>query len=350
MTLAAAPPPLLSHTLRESQENAARVFARPEWVLRLRRLLLAGRPLDEVERETSRVWARFAPTATMLETSVLQRHETAADGATKLLVGLRDGNAVETVVLPSTRGVSVCLSSQVGCPVGCTFCASGAAGLRRNLEAHEIVEQVVHARRVRPDVDRLVVMGIGEPLLNSANLFRALDILIEESGIGPRRMIVSTVGTQNAIRRLGAYGRKVTLALSLHAADDELRGRLIPSMKGTRVADLMADVDWYIRTTGRKAMAEYTLLKGINDSREHAIRVGQLLKGRETYLNVIPYNPVAGAPYEGVTRDEAMSFTAIVREHGAFALVRKTMGGEEYAACGQLRATSWAKGETESKS
>lgn len=346
----AAPSPLLARTLSEAQEHGVRVFARPEWVLRLRRLLLAGRDLAEMQRETARVWARFAPTVTMLETTVLQQHDTAADGATKLLVGLRDGNAVETVVLPSPRGVSVCLSSQVGCPVGCTFCASGAAGLRRNLDAHEIVEQVVHARRVRPDVDRLVVMGIGEPLLNSANLFRALDILIEESGIGPRRMIVSTVGTQNAIRRLGAYGRKVTLALSLHAPDDELRGQLIPSMKGTRVADLMEDVDWYIKTTGRKAMAEYTLLKGVNDSRDHAIRVGQLLKGRETYLNVIPYNPVPGAPYEGVSRADAMRFTAIVREHGAFALVRKTMGGEEYAACGQLRATSWSKDRAENES
>ncbi|MBK6939216.1 MAG: 23S rRNA (adenine(2503)-C(2))-methyltransferase RlmN [Planctomycetes bacterium] len=350
MTTDVSAPPLLAKTLRESQELAARVFARPEWVLRLRRLLLAGRDLEEVERETSRVWARFAPTMTVLETKVLQQHDTAADGATKLLVGLRDGNAVETVVLPSPRGVSVCLSTQVGCPVGCTFCASGAAGLKRNLDAHEIVEQVVHARRVRPDIDRLVVMGIGEPLLNSANLFRALDILIEESGIGPRRMIVSTVGTQNAIRRLGAYGRKVTLALSLHAPDDELRARLIPSMKGTRVAELMDDVDWYIKTTGRKAMAEYTLLKGVNDSQDHAIAVGQLLKGRETYLNVIPYNAVAGAPYEGVTRDEAMRFTALVRANGAFALVRKTMGGEEYAACGQLRAASWAKGEMPPKS
>lgn len=348
MTTDVIRPPLLSRTLAESQEDAARVFVRPEWVLRVRRLLLAGRDLGEVERETSRVWARFAPTATVLETKVLQQHDTAADGATKLLVGLRDGNAVETVVLPSPRGVSVCLSTQVGCPVGCTFCASGAAGLKRNLDAHEIVEQVVHARRVRPDVDRLVVMGIGEPLLNSANLFRALDVLIEESGIGPRRMIVSTVGTQNAIRRLGAYGRKVTLALSLHAPDDELRARLIPSMKGTRVSDLMDDVDWYIQTTGRKAMAEYTLLKGINDSPEHAVRVGRLLQGRETYLNVIPYNPVPGAPYEGVSRDEAMRFTAIVRQNGAFALVRKTMGGEEYAACGQLRATSWAKSEPKS--
>lgn len=350
MTTEVSAPPLLAKTLRESQELAARVFARPEWVLRLRRLLLAGRDLAEVERETSRVWARFAPTMTVLETKVLQQHDTAADGATKLLVGLRDGNAVETVVLPSPRGVSVCLSTQVGCPVGCTFCASGAAGLKRNLDAHEIVEQVVHARRVRPDIDRLVVMGIGEPLLNSANLFRALDVLIEESGIGPRRMIVSTVGTQNAIRRLGAYGRKVTLALSLHAPDDELRGRLIPSMKGTRVAELMDDVDWYIKTTGRKAMAEYTLLKGVNDSPDHAIRVGQLLKGRETYLNVIPYNAVAGAPYEGVTREEAMRFTALVRANGAFALVRKTMGGEEYAACGQLRAASWGASEARPKS
>jgi 23S rRNA (adenine2503-C2)-methyltransferase len=222
--------------------------------------------------------------------------------------------------------------------VGCRFCASGRDGLVRNLEAHEIVEQIVHARRVEPRIDRLVVMGIGEPLLNAERLFAALDVLRTEGAIGPRRMIVSTVGARGAIRRLGAWGPRVTVALSLHAPTDELRARLIPSLAGERVADLIADLEWYIRRTGRKALAQYTLLRGVNDSLEHAQATGALLRGKPVYLQVIPYNPVAGAPFETVPVEAAMRVTAETRRAGAFATVRRTLGAEAYAACGQLRA------------
>ncbi len=312
------------------------------YLQRARALLLAGRSLDDMAATAHRVHSRLVAAGPLVESRVESAKTTANDGATKLLIRLADGNAIETVVLPSPRGVSVCVSSQVGCPVGCRFCASGIGGLVRNLETHEIVEQIVHARRANPGVDRLVVMGIGEPMLNSERLFAALEILREEGAIGPRHMIVSTVGASGAIRRLGAWGRKVTLALSLHAPDDELRARLIPSMKHARVIDLLDDVLWYTQLTKRKAIAEYPLLAGVNDSEDHARRTGALLKGRDTYLNVIPYNPVAGAPFQRVTHEHARQFVEWVRAGGAFATVRKTMGAEEFAACGQLRASAAA--------
>lgn len=330
--------PLFSERAHATAARASALGFRPEWLARLRLLLLQGRAPSDLSDGTGRAFRDWAAAAPLLETTLAEVKTTATDGASKLLIRLRDGNAVETVVLPTGRGVSVCLSSQVGCAVGCRFCASGQAGLVRNLDGHEIAEQIVHARRVRPDVDRLVVMGIGEPMMNAANLFHALDVLREEGGIGPRRVIVSTVGTHNAIRRLGEYGYKVTLALSLHAPDDALRAELIPSMKHVRIADLLDDCDWYIRTTGRKGLAEYTLLAGVNDSDEHARRVGELLRDRQMYLNVIPYNPVAGAGFGPVSAERARHFVDVVREHGSFATVRKTMGAAEYAACGQLRA------------
>ncbi|MBI4879589.1 MAG: 23S rRNA (adenine(2503)-C(2))-methyltransferase RlmN [Planctomycetes bacterium] len=324
-------------TLAEAAAEAGLRGVRAEWLRRFRHLLLAGRPLDGLRREMPRQWERAFASRRLLETELLARTP-AGDGSTKLLIGLRDGHAIESVVLRTGHGVSVCLSSQVGCPIGCCFCASGRDGLVRNLEAHEIVEQVVHARRVDPEVDRLVVMGIGEPLLNAERLLRALDILREESGIGPRRMVVSTIGVKGGIERLAAWGRKVSLALSLHAPDDELRGRLIPALATARVADLIGEVEAFAARTRNKAIAAYTLLRGVNDRDEHARATGELLRGRGVYLNVIPYNRVEGAPFEPVSAEHARRFVDIVRRHGAFATVRKTMGSGELAACGQLRA------------
>ena len=342
-SLSSASPPAARSQFRLSLEEAAAIGQRhgirPDWMRRLRHLLLAGRSIAALERETPRVFARSAPLFPLLETRLL-RQQKVQDGAVKLLIGLVDGNAVETVVLPTSRGVSVCLSSQVGCPVGCTFCASGRSGLERNLETHEIVEQLVHARRVCPEVDRLVMMGIGEPLLNTEALFPALDQIRFEGKIGPRRMIVSTVGTKGAIGRLSAWGAPATLAVSLHAPDDELRARLIPSLARSRIDRLLQETDEYIRLTGRKALAEYTLIRSVNDSDEQAKAVGNLLRGREIYLNVIPYNRVPGAPYEPVSAERAWDFVEVVRANGAFGTVRKTMGSESNAACGQLRAST----------
>jgi 23S rRNA (adenine2503-C2)-methyltransferase len=308
-------------------------------VARVRRLLLLGRDEAAIRAERPRAVRRLEAQGPLLDTTVLSRAD-AADGAVKLLVGLADGRAVETVVLPTPRGVSVCISAQVGCPVGCLFCASGAAGLERNLAPHEIVEQLVHARRVNGAVDRMVVMGIGEPLLNAPALFAALDVFRSEGGIGPRRVVVSTVGVPGGIRKLGAYGRRVSLALSLHAPDDALRARLVPGSRAP-IAALLADAEWYLQRTRNKAIAAYTLLAGVNDSDEHARRTGALLAGRQIYLNCIPWNPVPGAGFEPVPLERARRFTAIVRRHGAFATVRRTLGALEHAACGQLRPASF---------
>jgi len=308
-------------------------------VRRLRALLLCGRDQERVRRDAPGVWRRLGGSRALVETTELKR-TASPDGAIKLLVGLVDGKAVETVILPTARGVSVCLSTQVGCPIGCLFCASGQRGLDRNLEAHEIVEQVVHARRARPDIDRMVIMGIGEPLLNCPSLFPALETIWREGGIGPRRTVVSTVGVRGGIPRLAARGRRISLAVSLHAPDDDLRRRLIPGVAALPIRELLEDVDGYVRATRNKVVAAYTLLGGVNDADELARRTGRLLAGRQIYLNCIPYNPVRGAPFEPVSDERAMHFTAIVRASGAFATVRRTLGGLQHAACGQLRAAS----------
>ena len=284
-----------------------------------------------------RFWLAGRDVDLPMTTRVVERNES-KDGCVKLAIGLADGNVVETVVLPSPRGVSVCLSSQVGCAVGCRFCASGQAGLTRNLTTEEIVEQLVAARRENPGVDRLVVMGIGEPMMNAENLLAALEVIRVEGKIGPRRMVVSTVGARGAIRRLATWGRRVSLALSLHAPDDELRAELIPSLAGTSIAELVEDATWYAGHTRTRVLAEYTLLAGVNDSDDHARRMGERLKGRPIYLNVIPYNAVAGAPFERPDAARARRFMVLVRESGAFSTVRETMGATEVAACGQLRA------------
>lgn len=335
--MAESRPPQFSLSLAEARAEGEAQGIDGSWIARIRALLLLGRSPDELRERAGRVLSRAAGLRPFLQTTLLEQRQV-GDGAVKLLVGLADGNAVETVVLPTPRGVSVCLSTQVGCPIGCRFCASGRDGLLRNLESHEIVEQLVHARAVRPDLERLVVMGIGEPLLNERGLFPALHRIRDEAGIGPRRMLVSTVGARGSIRRLGRLGLPVSLALSLHAPDDALRARLIPSLKDERVEDLIRDVEWYIGRTRNKALAETTLLAGVNDSDELARRTGRLLRGRQIYLNVIPYNPIEGLEFEPVSVERARRFVEIVRQNGAFATVRKTMGREAAAACGQLRA------------
>lgn len=251
---------------------------------------------------------------------------------------MADGAIVETVVLRTPRGVSVCLSTQVGCPIACVFCASGRDGLLRSLLAHEIVEQVVWARRTDPRVDRLVVMGIGEPLLNASALFAALDVVRDEGGIGARRMVVSTVGVRGGIDRLLAWGRRVNLALSLHAPDDEIRRRLVPTQGGRTVEGLVAEAERFARATRNKAIVEYVLVRGVNDGEEHARALGRLLRGRPLYANLIDMNPVEGCSLSGPGRQRARRFAEIVRRSGAFATVRDTLGAPEVAACGQLRA------------
>jgi 23S rRNA (adenine2503-C2)-methyltransferase len=260
----------------------------------------------------------------------------------KYLWRLRDGKAVESVLILSEDRRTVCVSSQVGCAARCAFCASGQNGLIRDLSGGEIVEQVVRihgllaARGER--VSHVVFMGMGEPLHNREAVFRAIRYLTDPElmGLSRRRITVSTVGVVEGIRELAESGLDVNLALSLHAPDQELRRRLIPYARQVELEPLMEAVAAYSERTGRNMTYEYTLMAGVNDQPEHATALAALLEGQQCSVNCIPYNPVPGRQLERPSRAAVSQFMRTLRGHGIVATCRITKGDDIAAACGQL--------------
>lgn len=266
---------------------------------------------------------------------------------TKLLLQMGDGTLIETVLMqypePNAHPRStVCVSTQAGCAMGCVFCATGQMGFERNLKAEEVVAQVVHfARLLRQrgqHVTNVVFMGMGEPLANYAETIRAIRILTHPRalGLGQRSITVSTVGIIHAIDRLADEGLQVGLAISLHAADEELRRRLVPTAGPHSVADLVSAARRYFKKTGRRVTFEYALIAGLNDSPDQARELAARLKGSGTHVNLIPVNPTAGG-YQRPPRSRVLEFERILREAGVNATVRIEKGTEISAACGQLR-------------
>ena len=278
-----------------------------------------------------------------------------ADGGdtVKYLVGLADGATVETVFMRYEDGRrSVCLSTQVGCGMGCTFCATGLAGLTRNLTTAEIVDQVLLVERAQGErVTNVVFMGMGEPLANYEATLRALRCLNAPwgLGIGMRHLTVSTVGLVPQIRRLAQERLQLTLAVSLHAPDDALRTRLVPINARWPLADLLAASADYVRTAGRRVSFEYVLLEGVNDRREQAAELGERLAGAARaieatpaaswHVNLIPWNPVYGMQYRRPARARVDAFVHELERRGVPATARLERGVEIDAACGQLQRT-----------
>jgi len=247
----------------------------------------------------------------------------------------------EAVMIPSGDRRTACLSSQVGCPVGCRFCASGLGGLEGNLSAGQIIEQALHLTAL-PEVGRLtnvVFMGMGEPLANFAAVTRAIRILNAPwgLGIGARRITISTVGLPAAIRRLVDFELPVTLALSLHAPNDELRRSLIPWAEHSTIEEFVDACDAYFRSTGREITLEYILLRRVNDRPEHARELAEVAGRLRANVNLIRYNEVAGLPFERPASDDVLRFQKILREHRRNAHIRASRGRDIAAACGQLR-------------
>ena len=275
-------------------------------------------------------------------TATIATHRRADDGTEKLLLELHDGQRIECVLLRDGERRTVCISSQVGCAMGCVFCASGLDGVIRNLSTGEILEQLLRLARLLPADERIshiVVMGMGEPL---ANLDRLLPALAEAEhpdglGISPRRITISTVGLPPAIDRLTAANPGYHLAVSLHAADDPLRTRLVPVNKAIGLDAVLAAADRYWEASGRRLTFEYVLLGGVNDSPDDAARLVRLLGGRAALLNVIPYNPVAGLPWQEPTTAARERFLAVLQEAGVNVQIRRRKGARIDAACGQLR-------------
>ena len=268
----------------------------------------------------------------------------APDGTTKLLIEMpaqdkRKAAAIETVHIPSLRsgrGAALCVSSQVGCPVSCPYCASGRSGLERNLSRAEILEEFVRGLGVGP-LGRVVVMGIGEPLLNFTELRAALDVVNDEMNIGARKITVSTVGFPERLAAIARDKPRFQLAISLHSPFDEERGRLVPAMKDVPVIDVLRAGDDWFQQTGREITYEYVLLGGDNDTMEHAEALARLLKKRRATVNLIPYNPVPGDRFMRPETSRVQAFADALAHNGVVATVRWSRGLDADAACGQLR-------------
>jgi 23S rRNA (adenine2503-C2)-methyltransferase len=268
----------------------------------------------------------------------LQAH----DGTRKLLLKMWDGEDIECVMIPDHDRRTACISTQVGCGMGCVFCASGLNGVMRNLEPGEILEQLVLLRNLLPPEERLshiVVMGMGEPLANLDNLLIALEDATAKDGlgIGARHVTISTVGLPVKIRRLAESGKQYSLAVSLHAPNEELRNKIVPTNDKTGLQNILQAADDYFKRTGRQVTYEYVVLRDINDRPLEADQLSTLLKGRGAHINLIPFNEVDGLPYRRPTDERLNRFVEILRENGMFVHVRKRKGSEISAACGQLR-------------
>ena len=276
----------------------------------------------------------------------------AADGTTKLLLGFPGGGAVETVLMPTHRPDRTmgCVSSQIGCAMGCDFCASTRRGLERNLSAGEIVEQFLHLRREAAVLGRrltsLVFMGMGEPMHNLDNVLQAIVRIADPDlgGLGWRQVTVSTVGVVPGIDRLADADLNVHLAVSLHAPDDETRSRIVPANRRYPVAEVVAAARRFHDRTGRIPTIEYCLLAGVNDSDAQATALAGVLGGLRAHVNLIPYNPagpgLSGAVYRRPAAERVKRFLCLLRDAKVVAHVRQTRGDDVNAACGQLRETA----------
>jgi 23S rRNA (adenine2503-C2)-methyltransferase len=280
--------------------------------------------------------ADFMPLATLVA-----RHARASDDTHKLLLRLTDGRLIECVLIQEDGRRTACISTQVGCGMGCVFCASGLGGVERNLTSGEILEQLIRLRNLPAParLTHIVVMGMGEPLANLDNLLSALEVATAKDGLGlsARHITISTVGLPVKMRRLADLGKQYHLAVSLHAADDELRTRIVPTNDKTGIDEILDAADYFFAKTGRQVTYEYVLLGGLNDQSAQARELACRLRGRHAHVNLIPYNDVAGLPYRRPSQEALDLFLHVLRDAGLSVHVRKRKGSEIDAACGQLR-------------
>ena len=286
----------------------------------------------------------LAAAGTGIGRSALLHRSDARDGTTKLLLATADGLSLETVGIPSGDRLTVCVSSQVGCPMACRFCATGKGGLQRSLAVHEIVDQVLSIREAmdrRPS--HVVFMGMGEPLLNTDAVLEAIACLCTDLGMAQRQITVSTVGVprtlptlaERALERLGRA--QFTLAVSLHAPDQRLREELIPTAHAYPLEALLDDCRHYVAITGRRVSFEYILLGGVNDHPRQADALARLLRGFQSHVNLIAYNPIAEEDFRRPAPEAVEAFRSQLQRRHIAVSVRASRGLDQDAACGQLR-------------
>jgi 23S rRNA (adenine2503-C2)-methyltransferase len=272
----------------------------------------------------------------------LRSEHAGVDGSTRLLIELADGQAVESVLLPRD---GLCVSTQVGCAVGCVFCMTGRDGLLRQMGSAEIVAQVALARTMRP-VKRVVFMGMGEPAHNLDNVLEAIDLLGREGGIGHKNLVFSTVGDYRIFERLPLETVKPALALSLHTTRADLRAQLLPKAPRIEPAELVELGERYAHTTGYPIQYQWTLLEGVNDSEEEIEGIVRLLTGKYALMNLIPYNTVPELGYKRPQWEQATEMVRKLHRRGILTKLRNSAGQDIDGGCGQLRARTLARGAT----
>lgn len=324
------------------QQRLADIGAKPRHIGRMTRAWLKGLPLDVGRRQQQAedflpLSVREGLPALNAELDGLARlrsEHPAADGSARLLVELADGQMVESVLLPRD---GLCVSSQVGCAVGCVFCMTGKSGLLRQLGSAEIVAQVALARRFRP-VKKVVFMGMGEPAHNLDNILEAIDLLGTDGGIGHKNLVFSTVGDMRVFERLPQQRVKPALALSLHSTDAALRQALLPRAPQIAPDELVDLGEAYARATGFPIQYQWTLLKGINDNQDEMDGILRLLKGKYAVMNLIPYNSLEDDEYQRPDGERIVQIVRYLHSRGVLTKVRNSAGQDIDGGCGQLRA------------
>ncbi len=293
---------------------------------------------DEMTNLPKDLRERLAGECRLFAPQIERKQVSRIDGTVKYLWRLWDGNCVETVLMRYHHGNIVCVSCQAGCNMGCVFCASTLGGKVRDLTAGEILDQIIFTQKDSGEkVSNIVMMGIGEPLDNFDNVLRFLELVNRPDGlnIGMRHISLSTCGLVDRIDKLASLGLQLTLSVSLHAPEDETRSRLMPVNRAVGVERLMETCRRYFETTGRRVSYEYAMIDGVNDSDEQADRLAALLKGQPAHVNLIPLNDIAESPLKPSRR--VRQFQQRLERQGVTATVRRKLGSDIDASCGQLR-------------
>ena len=277
----------------------------------------------------------------------LQEKNLANDGTLKLLLSTADNESIECVGIPTEKRLTACLSSQIGCPMDCKFCATGKEGLKRSLNTSEIIDQILFIENeMNRKVTNIVFMGMGEPLLNIDDLLLSIRSINEDFQISQRKITVSTVAIPKMINKLSAKSFQIlgncqfTLAISLHASNQKIREMIIPSAKNYNIKQIIEDCKQFVRDTGRRVSFEYLLLSGLNDQLEHASELSDLLKGFQCHVNLIQYNEINEVEFKRASLKNLQLFQTKLSNNGIAVSFRKSRGLDKNAACGQLRQNS----------
>ena len=342
--LKSLPLDLLKEKMTELSEKPFRAKQLYDWM----HVKLAG-DYDEMTNLSAALRNRLKEEYPLTTLRVVREQTSAIDGTKKFLFALPDGNLVESVWMQYKHGNSVCISSQVGCRMGCRFCASTLDGLTRNLRPSEMLDQIYRIQRSTGErVSNVVVMGSGEPMDNYDNLIRFIRLLSDENGlnISQRNITVSTCGIVPKILKLAEEGLSITLALSLHAPDDETRKTLMPIANSYSLSEVLPACKEYYKKTGRRLTFEYSLVQGVNDNLDEAKRLTALLKDMQGHVNLIPVNPIKERDFKQSNRDAIDAFRGYLEKHGINVTIRREMGRDIGGACGQLRKSYLSEEES----